>query len=81
MWAGFLGAMGVKAESMFGDAKAFALGNSMLAFFYRCVVELLNPTTVQAHQMVMVLTFIEFVNGFAALKMIAAQNASLFELG
>ncbi len=41
------------------------LCNAALSPFYFRVVEFLHSTTLHAHQMIMVRTFIEFKDGFA----------------
>ena len=66
---------------MVGDGKALGLGHTVLALFNLGVKKLLHFAAVQAHQMVVVLAFIEFKNRLAALKMAAAQDAGLLELG
>jgi len=63
---------------MFGDHEALGLGHFVLTVFNLSVKKLLHLATVQADQVVMVLALIEFINGFAALKVAAAQNARLF---
>ena len=50
--------MGVQAQRMVGDDEAFGGGHIVLAFFDLGIVELLDPATVQADQMVMVLSLI-----------------------
>jgi len=60
--------MRIKTKGMIGQSKALGSGDAALATFNFRVVKLFNSTAVQAHQMVVMLTFIELVDGFAALK-------------
>ena len=47
---------------MVGDGKALGLGHFMLAAFDVGIVKLFNPPAIQAHQVVMVLAFVEFID-------------------
>jgi outer membrane protein assembly factor BamE len=73
--------MGVQAQGVVGDLKPFGLGHRLLAGFNFRVVKLFDPTTVQANHVVVVLSFVELVDSFAAFKMVAMQNARLLKLG
>lgn len=73
-------AVRVQTQGMVGNVESLVLGHRLLALFDLRVVKLFHPAAVQAHQMVMVLTFVEFVNRFAAFKMAASQNVSLLKL-
>ena len=44
------------------------------------VIELLDPTALQANQVVVVLAFVEFENRFARLEIAALEQAGLLEL-
>ena len=66
---------------MIGNREALGFGNGMLASFNLGVVKLFDFSTVQAHQVVVVLAFIEFIDGLAAFKMAATQDVGLFKLG
>ena len=65
---------------MVGYRKAFQLGNRMLPPLYFGVVKLFHNAAIEAHQMIMVLSFVEFEDRFTAFEMAAAQNPSLLEL-
>jgi hypothetical protein len=73
--------VGVQTQGMVGDDKAFGKRDSLLALFNFSIVELFNPAAIDAHHVVVVLSLIEFVDSFAAFKMVAAQNTRLFKLG
>jgi len=63
------------------DGKA-ALGSGFfLVCFNGRVVELLYVAALQADDVVVVFTLIEFEHRFAALKMVSYQQPRLFELG
>ena len=63
--AGRLGAMGVNGQRVIGNLKTLGLGHSLLSFFNLGVVELLHPASVQADQMIVVLAFVDLVDGLA----------------
>jgi len=73
--------VGVQTQGMVGDDKAFGERDSLLALFNFSIVEFFNFAAIEAHHVIVVLSLIEFVDGFAAFKMVAAQNARLLELG
>lgn len=75
-----MSAVRIQAQSMIGNHKAFGMGHSLLPRFDFCVIKLFDATAVQAHHVVMVLAFVEFINRFAAFKVVAAQDAGLFKL-
>ena len=52
----------------------------MLPLLYLGVVKLFHFSAIQAHQMVVVLTFVKFINRLAAFKMAAAQDTGPLEL-
>lgn len=66
---------------MIGKLEAADLGNRLLSFFDCFVIELFDPPTIQAHQMVVVRPFVEFEHRLACLEMIPMQQAGLLELG
>lgn len=66
---------------MVGNVKPLGLRYRMLALLNLGIKKLFHATTVQADQVVMVLTFVEFVDRFAAFEMTAHQNVSLLKLG
>ena len=73
-------AVGVKAQSMVSQFKAFVLGNRFLQVFNLGLIKLLDPATVQAHQMIVVLPLVELKHRFATLKMRATQKPGLLKL-
>ena len=72
--------MAIEAERMVGDLETFGAGDVLLAAFNLGVEELLDPTAVEADQMVMVLAFVELVDRFAAFKLAAGEQTGLLEL-
>src|SRR5574343_284155 len=78
---GLARAVRVQDQSMVGKFKDFGLGHRLLAGFDFRVVELFHPAAVQAHHVVVVLAFVEFVHRLAALEMVAVQQTGLLELG
>ena len=66
---------------MVRNGKTLGLCHRLLAVFDFRVVKLLDPATVQTHQMVMVLALVQLVHGFSALKVAAAQDTGLLKLG
>jgi len=75
-----LGAVGVQAERVVGDDKAFGQGHRMLAFLDFGVVKLFHLPAIEADQVVVVLALVEFKDRFAALKLAALEDAGLLEL-
>ena len=73
--------MGIQAERVVRQFKAFDLGNVMLALLYLRVEKLLDTPAIQTDQMIVVLPFVELVNRFSAFEMASTQNAGLFKLG
>ena len=53
---------------MVDDGKAFGLGHCVLTFLNFSVVKLFHFATIEAHQMIVMLPLIEFINRFLALK-------------
>ena len=81
MRAGGLGAAGVEREGMLFQSKPLRLGNRSLALFDFSVVKLLDPAAIEADQMIVVGALIELVDGFAAFKIAAREQACLLKLG
>lgn len=63
------------------DSPAHLAGYQLLAALDFRVIELFHLATAGAHEVVMVLAFIELVNRFAAFEIAAQQDARLLELG
>ena len=59
---------------------ALGLGNSLLALLDLGVEELFHLAAGGADEVIVVLAFVQFVNGLAALEVAAAQNAGLLKL-
>ena len=66
---------------MVGDLEAFGFGHVVLAFFDLGVVELFDLAAVQAHQVVVVLAFVDLIDRLARLKIAAVKQARLYKLG
>ena len=67
------GATGVNRQRMVSNRKALDPGYFVLALFYFFVVEFLHLAAVQAHQVVVVLAFVELIHCLARLKIAAVQ--------
>jgi hypothetical protein len=78
--AGRLGAARIKRERMLFQSKSLGFGHGRLALFNLGIVELLHPAAIEADQMVVMRAFIELINGFAAFKIAARDQASLLKL-
>jgi hypothetical protein len=52
----------------------------MLALFYFGVVKLFHFAAIKADHVIVVLPFVQLINSFAAFKMIAVEQSSLFKL-
>ena len=72
--------MAIQAERMVGDLETFGAGNVLLAALNFGVEEFLDPAAIEAHQMVVVLTFIDLVDRLARLEVAAVEQAGLLEL-
>ena len=81
MRAFVLDAMGIQAERMVGNGESFGFCHRMLTLLDFSVVKLLDLAAIQAHQMVVVLAFIQLIDRLAALEMTSAQNVCLLKLG
>lgn len=76
-----LGAVAVERQRVILKLEPSILGNLHLALFDFCVDEFLDPTALQAHQMIVMLALIEFKQGSARLEVASLQDARLLELG
>ena len=65
---------------MICQSEAFEGSDTSLSALDLQIMKLLHASAVQAHQMVVVLALVEFINRFATLKVGAFQNTRLFEL-
>ena len=65
---------------MVSDGKTFVLGDVMLAFFNFGVVKLFNLPAIEAHQVVMVLAFVDLIDRFAGLEIAAIEQPGLLKL-
>jgi hypothetical protein len=74
------GAVGVKAQGVIAQLKATGFGDCALPLFDFRIDKLFDMPTVQANQVVVVITFVELINGFARLKVAAAEQTGLLEL-
>jgi len=66
---------------MVRNHKPLGLRHGLLALFDFGVVKLFHPPAIEAHHVVVVLSFIEFINCLATFEVVAAQDAGLLELG
>ena len=76
-----LAAFGVQVKGVFLDEKASVLGDFFLAPFYFFVEKFFDPATIDADQVVVVLSGLDFKHGLAGLEMVAFKEAGLLELG
>jgi len=65
---------------MVGDLETLGVGNIVLTLLNTGVVKLFNAAAIKAHQVVMVLALVEFIDRFAAFKLTARQNTGLLKL-
>ena len=75
-----LAAFGVQVEGVFLDEKAAVLGDFFLAPFYFFDEKFFDPATIDADQVVVVLSSLDFKHGLAGLEMVAFKEAGLLEL-
>lgn len=76
-----LGAFGVKIKCVLANDETTFLGNLHLPAFDLGIVEFLDASTVDAHQMIVMLPGTEFENRFARFEIVTFEQARLFELG
>lgn len=62
------------------DAKSSVLGDYRLPSFNFGIVKFLDVSTLDAYQVVMMVTLVQFENGFSRLEMMADQQPGLFKL-
>ena len=79
--AGGLLAIAIDCQRMLGDLEAALERDLLLAAFDFFVVELFHVAAIEADQVVVVGTGVEFVDGLAGLEVVAVQQSCLFELG
>lgn len=72
--------MAIETERMVSDVKTFGVRDVLLSAFNFGVEKLLNPPTIQAHQMVVVLPFVQFINRFTAFELAAGEQSGLLKL-
>lgn len=70
----------IQAQRVVLNVKPLGFGNFFLPRFDLGVKKLLDPATVHADDMVMVVAFVELEDRFAVFKVAAAQDARLFKL-
>ena len=66
---------------MVADGKSPVFGDAGLAFFNFLVEEFFHLAALQAYQMIMMSTTVQFEHRFSAFKMMAFQQSGLFKLG
>jgi hypothetical protein len=65
---------------MLFQLKALGFGHGSLAFFNLRIVKLFHPPAIETNQMIMVRTFIELIDCFAALEITAREQPGLLKL-
>jgi hypothetical protein len=76
-----LEALDVEVEGVFAHREAALGGDLVLALLDLGVEEFLHPAALQAHQVVVVVAFVELEDGLARFEVMALEEAGLFELG
>lgn len=71
--ARILRATPVHGEGMFLKCETALFCDQLLAAFDFCIEKFFDATTVQAHQVIMVMAFVEFEYGLAGLEVTARQ--------
>lgn len=66
---------------MIGEVKPFLQGNTALPSLNFFVVEFLNPATLDANQMIMVIVRRQFENRVTPFKMVTNDKSGVFKLG
>ncbi len=66
---------------MIVDAESTILGNFCLPPLNFGIIELLDDSALDAHEVVMMVAVVQFEDGFSRLEMMAYQQPGLFELG
>jgi hypothetical protein len=72
VWAGVACAVRIQAQSVIGNDKALGQCDIVLAFFNFSVVKLFDLTAIETDHVVVMLAFVQFIDGFAAFKMVSA---------
>jgi hypothetical protein len=72
--------VGIEMQRVIVDAKSSVLGDSCLPFFNFSIVEFLDVSTLNAYEVVVMVTLVKFENGFPRLEMMANQQPGLFKL-
>lgn len=75
------GALAVQRHGVILNHPAFGLGDQVLAFFDFGVIKLFHGAAAGADEVIVVMAFVEFVDGLAAFEIAAQQDAGLFKLG
>jgi hypothetical protein len=65
---------------MVSDLETLGMGNIVLTLLNAGVEKLFDAAAIKAHQVVMVLTLVEFIDRFTAFKLTARQNAGVLKL-
>lgn len=73
-------AMSIEGQCVFGNVEAALFGDSLLPFLDLVIEKLFHPPAIEAYEMIVVRTRIEFEHGLSGLEMIAVQQARLLEL-
>ena len=73
--------MTIQRECMIGKLKTLLAGNPTLTILDLGIAELLHPAAVQADQVIVMGSFVEFKDRLTRLKMAARENPSLLKLG
>jgi len=66
---------------MVGNGETALFGNFMLTPLDFLVEKFLDPATIEANQMIVVRSYVEFEYRFAGFEMVAVQQPGLLELG
>lgn len=81
MWAARALAMGINLQGMIMDGKAALLCDRRLPVFDVSVKEFFNMSAIKADQMIVMGSSVELEYRLSSFKMVAHQQAGLFELG
>lgn len=81
MGAGRALAMGIDLQRVIVDGKAALLGNRCLSILDLGIKKLFHMPAVEADQMIVMGSPVQFEHGFAAFEMVAHEQSGLFELG
>ena len=81
VWASRLGAFCVKIEGVFLYGEATLLGDLCLTTLDFRVIKFFDATAVYTHQVIVMLSGIDFENGLARFKVVSFKESCLFKLG